>query len=175
MDCARAVYLLETLKSRGFTWPMFWWQPDIDGGVCSFLGTVDKDFDAHGTLTILEAKEEEQRLQAVAAEINPLIDLKYTRFGRKISQEGLRAMWAAMARGEASSSSPSHDPDGKPAVVSRAEDEHAGPMTAMLGSDSSNDRDSKGSEGKKDSRQGKQADARKEANAKAEVDTQMKG
>lgn len=154
---------------------MFWWQPDIDGGVCSFLGKVDKDFDAHATLTILEAKEEEQRLQAAAAEINPRIDIKYTRFGRKISQEGLRAMWAAMARGEASSSSPNASCDGKPAVVSRAEDELVGAMAAVLADDTSNDGDTEGSEGKKKSRQEKRAEAGKEAEAKVEEDTQMKG
>ena len=175
MDCARAVYLLETLKSRGFTWPMFWWQPDIDGGVCSFLGTVDKDFDAHATLTILEAKEEEERLQATAAEIKSRIDLKYTRFGRKISEEGLRAMWAAMAKGEASSSSANGTSDGKPAVVSRAEDKLVGAMAAMLGGDSSNDGDTEGSEGKKKSRQEKRADARQEAKAEAMEDQQMEG
>lgn len=32
-DTARAAYLLETLKSRGFAWPELWWQPDADGGV----------------------------------------------------------------------------------------------------------------------------------------------
>ena len=69
IDCLRATYLLHTLKSRGITWPELWWQPNIDGGVCSFLGTVDKEFDAHATLTILEDKEEEERLQATAAEI----------------------------------------------------------------------------------------------------------
>ena len=122
MDCARAVYLLETLKSRGWTWPMFWWQPDIDGGVCAFLGKVDTNFDAHATLKILEAKEEEERLQANAAEINSRIDTKFTRFGRKISEEGLRAMWAAMAKGEATYRPPTADPDGEFAVVSPVED-----------------------------------------------------
>ena len=154
---------------------MFWWQPDIDGGVCSFLGKVDKDFDAHATLTILEAKEEEQRLQAAAAEINPQIDIKYTRFGRKISQEGLRAMWAAMARGEASSRSPNASSYEKPAVVSRAEDELVGAMAAVLADDNSNDGDTEGSEGKKKSRQEKRAEAGKEAEAKVEEDTQMMG
>ena len=171
MDCARAVYLLETLESRGFTWPMFWWQPDIDGGVCSFLGTVDKDFDPYATLTILEAKEEEARLQATAAEIKSQIDFKYTRFGRRISEEGLRAMWAAMAKGEASSSYANGSPDGKPAVVSRAE----GAMATMPGVDSSNDGDAKGSEGKKKkSRRVKWAEAGEEARVKAEEDKEMK-
>ena len=174
MDCARAVYLLETLESRGFTWPMFWWQPDIDGGVCSFLGTVDKDFDPYATLTILEAKEEEARLQATAAEINSQIDIKYTRFGRKISEEGLRAMWAAMAKGEASSSSSNADSDGKPAVVSRAEDKLVGAMATMLRGGSSNDGDAKGSEGKKKSRRVKWAEAGKEAMAMAGEDKEMK-
>lgn len=168
MDCARAVYLLETLKSRGFTWPIFWWQPEIDGGVCSFLGKVDKDFDAHATLKILEAKEEEERLQAAAAEINSRIDAKYTRFGRKISEEGLREMWAAMAKGEGSSSSWSAaNPDGKPAVESRAEDKLVGAMAAMLGDDNSNDG---GSEGKK-----KRVKFGMDAQAKADEDTQMTG
>ena len=123
---------------------MFWWQPDIDGGVCSFLGKVDKDFDAHATLTILEAKEEEARLQAAAAEINSRIDFKHTRFGRKISQEGLRALWAAMAKGEAS---PNATSDWKPAaVVSGAEDK----LVGALGGDSlMNDGDTGGSEGGK--------------------------
>ena len=144
MDCARAVYLLETLKSRGWTWPMFWWQPDIDGGVCSFLGKIDKDFDAHATLTILEAKEEEKRLQAAAAEINSRIDFKHTRFGRKISQEGLRALWAAMAKGEAS---PNATSDWKPAAGSGAEDK----LVGALGGDSlMKDGDIEGCEGGKE-------------------------
>ena len=150
---------------------MFWWQPDIDGGVCSFLGKVDKDFDAHATLTILEAKEEEKRLQATAAEINSRIDIKYTRFGRKISQEGLRAMWAAMARGEGSSKSPNTTSYEEPALVSRAEDELVeAAMAAVLRDDTSNDGDTEGSEGKKKSRQEKQA----ETKVKVEEDTQMK-
>ena len=102
MDCARAVYLLDTLKSRGLTWPTLWRQPDIDGGVCSFLGTVDKDFDAKATLTILEAKEEEERLQATAAEINPRVQAKFATvealFGRKLNEEELRAMCATIAK-----------------------------------------------------------------------------
>ena len=151
---------------------MFWWQPDIDGGVCSFLGKVDKDFDAHATLTILEAKEEEKRLQATAAEINSRIDIKYTRFGRKISQEGLRAMWAAMARGEGSSSSPNANSYEEPAVVSRADDELVeAAMAAVLSDDTSNDGDTEGSEGKKKSRQEKRA----ETKVKVEEDTQMEG
>lgn len=68
-DTARAVYLLHTLKSRGVTWPELWWRPDSDGGVCSFLGTVDEAFDARATLTVLEDREEEERLQATRAEI----------------------------------------------------------------------------------------------------------
>ena len=68
-DTARAIYLLDTLKSRGVTWPELWWQLDSDGGVCSFLGTVDEAFDARATLTVLEDREEEERLQATRAEI----------------------------------------------------------------------------------------------------------
>ena len=174
MDCAIAVYLLATLASRGFTWPIFWWQPEIDGGVCSFLGKVDKDFDPYATLKILEAKEEEERLQATAAEINSRIDAKYTRFGRKISEEGLRALWAAMAKGEASSSSPRADPDGKPAIESRAEDKLVGAMAAMLGGESSNDGDTEGSEGKKKSGHEKRVKFSIEAQIKANEDTEMK-
>ena len=175
MGCARAVYLLETLKSRGFTWPVFWWQPEIDGGVCAFLGKVDKDFDAFAELKVLEAKEEEARLQANAAKINAQIDAKYTRFGRKISEEGLRAMWAAMAKGEASSTSQTADSDWNPVVVSHAEDKPMEPMATMHGGGSPNDGDTEGSEGKKKSRQEKRAEARKEAKAKADEDTEMKG
>lgn len=173
MDCARAVYLLETLKSRGFTWPMFWWQPDIDGGVCGFLGTIDKDFDPYATLTILEAKEEEKRLQATAAEINAQIDAKFTRFGRRISEEGLRAMWAAMAKGEACSTSSSADEDWTPVVVGGAEDEPVGTMDAMPGGDDSNNGGTKSSKGKKQPGQGKRVAFSMEATAKEEEDTQM--
>ena len=165
MDCARAVYLLETLQSRGLTWPMFWWQPDIDGGVCSFLGKVDPDFDAHATLKILEAKEEEQRLQAAAAEINSRIDTKHTRFGRKISEEGLRAMWAAMAKGEATYSPPSADPEGEPAV------ESSGAEDGRVGGKGWKDGDMESSEGNKKSRR---VEAGMEAKEKVDEDTQMK-
>ena len=56
--------------SRGVTWPKLWWQPEIDSTVCFFLGTADERFDALATLTVLEAREEEERLQATAAEID---------------------------------------------------------------------------------------------------------
>lgn len=70
MDSARATYLLHTLKSRKLTWPDLWWRSDTDGGVCSFLGTVDETFDAHATLTVLEASEKEERLLVVQAELD---------------------------------------------------------------------------------------------------------
>lgn len=57
-------------KSRGVTWPKLWWQPEIDSTVCFFLGTAHERFDALATLTMLEAREEEERLQATAAEID---------------------------------------------------------------------------------------------------------
>lgn len=66
---ARAAYLLATLKSRRITWPELRWQPEVDGGVCSFLGTVNGAFDADATLAVLEAREAEERLRANAAEI----------------------------------------------------------------------------------------------------------
>ena len=44
--------------------------PQADGGVCSFLGTVDSTFNARGTLTVLEDKEHEDRLVATAADID---------------------------------------------------------------------------------------------------------
>ena len=152
---------------------MFWWQPDIDGGVCAFLGKIDKDFDPYATLRILEAKEEEERLQATAAEINAQIDAKYTRFGRKISEEGLREMWAAMAKGEASSRSWMAEHDGKSAVVDRDEDKTEMTMAAIL-TDSSNDGDTEGGEGKM-LREEKRAEGGMEMEAKAEEDVQMEG
>lgn len=65
----RAMYLLDTLRHRGFTWPKVQFMPNFDGGVCSFLGTIDPTFDAKSTLTILEDKEHEERLLAKRAEI----------------------------------------------------------------------------------------------------------
>jgi len=65
----RAMYLLDTLRHRGFTWPEVQFMPNFDGGVCSFLGTIDPTFDAKSTLTILEDKEHEERLLAKRAEI----------------------------------------------------------------------------------------------------------
>ena len=115
------------------------------------------------------------RLQATAAEINSRIDPKYTRFGRKISEEGLRALWAAMAKGEASSKSWNADHDGKPAVESRAEEKLVGAMTTMLRVDSSNDGDTEGSEGKKKYGHEKRVKFGMDPKAKADEDTEMKG
>ncbi len=102
IESMRAAYLLDTLKSRGFTWPELWWQPEVDGGVCSFLGTVDETFDAHATLTTLEAKEEEERLQATAAAINPQVKTKLAAaeaaLGTKIGTEDLIATCTALAQ-----------------------------------------------------------------------------
>lgn len=72
-DCAKAIQLLDTLKSRGFIWPMLWWRPDIDGAVCSVLGTVDPDFDAQATLTMLEGRTNREKLQAFAEKLAPVI------------------------------------------------------------------------------------------------------
>lgn len=53
----RAKFLLDTLRHMGVGWPDLWYMPQLDGGVCSFLGTLDSSFDVRGTLTILKAKE----------------------------------------------------------------------------------------------------------------------
>ena len=82
------MYLLHTLKSRGVTWPELWWRPDDDGGVCSFLGTVDKRFDAHATLTILEDREEEERLQATRADIRQQLNAKVKGWASKMAEKG---------------------------------------------------------------------------------------
>ena len=186
MDSARAVYLLETLKSRGVTWPDLWWKPEIDGGVCSFLGTVDETFDAHGTLTILEAKEEEERLQASAAEIDDRWAKIAPKLGRLPTKEETIAMVEELratgrirrppsfapqssSPGEGSSSNDGR-PDREPAVVGRAEenmmaalalalDPNVGPSKGDVGP-------SKGSE-QKISRQEKRAEARRDQKAKA--------
>lgn len=90
------MYLLDTLKSRGLTWPKLWWRPEIDGGVCSYLGSVDETFDAHATLTTLEAKEEEERLRATAAKINPQVKTRFdvveAKVGKKLSVEEMEAL-----------------------------------------------------------------------------------
>lgn len=65
----RAKFLLDTLRHMGVAWPDLWYMPEVDGGVCSFLGTVDSSFDVRGTLIILEAKEHEERLLAKRAEL----------------------------------------------------------------------------------------------------------
>ena len=100
IESMRAAYLLDTLKSRGFTWPELWWQPEVDGGVCSFLGTVDETFDAHATLTTLEAKEEEERLQATAAAINSQVKTLFAAveaaLGTKLSTEDVIATCTAL-------------------------------------------------------------------------------
>ncbi len=102
IESMRAAYLLDTLKSRGFNWPELWWQPEVDGGVCSFLGTVDETFDAHATLTTLEAKGEEERLQATAAAINPQVNAKFAAheaaLGTKMGMEDLIAVITALAQ-----------------------------------------------------------------------------
>ena len=89
------MYLLDTLKSRGFTWPELWWRPETYGGVCSFLGIADKAFDAHATLTILEDREEEERLKAFAVEMSPLVEAQFAaaekKFGRRFSEEDMRS------------------------------------------------------------------------------------
>ena len=67
----RAIYLLETLRQRGITWPELWYQPKTDGGVCSYLGMIDPNFKAIEILTTLEAKEYEDRLRRKLAEQFP--------------------------------------------------------------------------------------------------------
>ena len=126
-DGARAAYLLDVLKSRGLTWAELWWRPETDGGVCSFLGTVDAKFDAHATLTILEAKEEEEGLQANAAELEVL-----HKPVRERAKAGLAKMRGATGGGQMpqgggqASGSPGERSstgaatDGEPAVVPRA-------------------------------------------------------
>ena len=91
MEDARATYLLATLKRRGRTWPKLWWRPDEDGAVCSFLGTVDQTFDAHATLTALEAKKERERAQTISADLMPRVRGSFAaheaRIVRKLSKE----------------------------------------------------------------------------------------
>lgn len=190
MDSARAAFLLDTLKSRGFTWPELWWEPDIDGGVCSFLGTVDKAFDAHATLTILEAKEEEERLTGHRAELDPQIQAKWAaveaKYGRPLGEEAIMAMAAEMAgegngaggggqiptgRGQPGSGSHGNSsggdawPNGKPAVVRRAEEKLKVALALALDKGIF----TQGSQ-RNPSRQEKRAEARKEAKAKAKED-----
>ena len=59
----RAYYLLNTLRHHGISWSELRYKPAVDGGVCSYLGTVDPNFDAMGTMLILEDKENEERLR----------------------------------------------------------------------------------------------------------------
>lgn len=176
-DCARATYLLHTLKSRGVTWPELWWQPDIDGGVCSFLGIVDKDFDAHATLTILESKEEEERLQRTAAELQTQFKAhkghrSATAFEAGSSSNNAGEEQSSAGRGGEPGSSSNNHPGGKaspirkPDVVTRAEENLKGLVAAMLTSGISDDGPAEGSE-KKKSRQEKRAEARAEAKDKA--------
>ncbi|CAD6572997.1 MAG: hypothetical protein ASARMPRED_005821 [Alectoria sarmentosa] len=191
LDSARAAFLLDTLKSRGFTWPDLWWEPDIDGGVCSFLGTVDDAFDARATLTILEAKEEKERLTANRAELDPQIQTKWAaveaKYGRPLGQEAIMAMAAEMAGqgngaggggpiptgrgqpggGSHGSSSGGGDAwfHGKPAVVSRAEEKLKVALALALDKGLFTQGDQKNP-----SRQEKRAEARKEAKAKAKED-----
>ena len=65
----RAKYLIHTLESRGVTWPHLRNQPSIHYQVCCFLGSVDREFEPYTTFTILEAKVEEERLQAMSKTI----------------------------------------------------------------------------------------------------------
>ncbi len=65
----RAMYLLDALRHRGFTWPEVGYLPEFDGGVCSFLGTIDSTFDVESTLVILDDREHVDRSLAKRAEI----------------------------------------------------------------------------------------------------------
>ena len=70
----RAGYLLDTLRHRGFTWPEVEFLPETDGGVCSFLGTVDPSFDMDHNIHIQEDKEHEEFLVANRARIQARFD-----------------------------------------------------------------------------------------------------
>ena len=78
-------------------------------------------------------------------------------------------MWAAMAKGEASSRSWRAEHGGVCTVVSGGEDESERAMDAVLGGDSENDGDP---EGKKSARE-KRAEGPMEAKANAEEDQEM--
>lgn len=71
----RANYLLNTLRHRGITWPELWYLPEADGGVCSYLGTIDPTFDVRGTLLVFEDKEHEECFVATLAELKARVGL----------------------------------------------------------------------------------------------------
>ena len=85
------MYLLHSLIDRGFTWPELWWRPETYGAVCSSLGVADRSFDAHATLTILENREEEERLRASEVEMAPLVTAQFLaakeKFGHDFDNE----------------------------------------------------------------------------------------
>lgn len=178
-DGPRAAYLLDVLKSRGVTWPEPRWQPETDGGVCSFLGTVDANFDAHATLTILEAKEEEEGLQANAAKIqahfSPILQRVQAKLAEKRNAAGsgqtpTEPGQASGSPGESSSNGAWTD--GKPAVVKRAEDKLMLALAKAFDSGFGNGQ--AGGSDKKKSRQEKRAEDREETKAKARDSKQAK-
>ena len=138
---------------------------------------MDEGFDAPATLTIFEAREEEERLQATAVEIDLQTKAKEAaKFGRKARQEDKASNNAGKGQvptecgGPSGSAGINADGDawlgGKPAVVTRAEDKLMGFADAVLARGNSNDGQDEFSEGKM-SEQEKQAEAVEETKAKA--------
>lgn len=150
---------------------------------------MDDTFDAHATLTIFEAREEEERLQATGAELGMQTEARWAsleaRLGGQRGKEKNRAAFNAMAEegkgaggGETPTArrQPSVSPGdssgggassaGKPAVVKGAEDKLKRSLAATFASDDFYDGPVGGS-GSKTSTQEKRAEAGKEAEVKA--------
>lgn len=100
LDGAIAIFLLDTLKSRGFTWLDLWWRPDLDGAVCSVLGSVDIEFDVQATLAMLEARENRKRSQAFAEIMAPMVRddfaLLKAKLGILLSEEDIAKIGLAL-------------------------------------------------------------------------------
>ena len=119
---------------------------------------MDETFDAHATLIELEAKEEEERLQAVLAEIRQeTMDAKNGKMPTASTQHD-------DSPGEDSRNDSRTDEE--PACVRRAEDKLMLAIALAFGGETSGTGNGGPSE-KKPSRQEKRAEARKEAKAKA--------
>ena len=162
----------------------------MDGGVCSFLGTVDEDFDAHATLTELEAEGIEERIRADRTKIDRHVPAKWAaveaNLGKNLSAEDKREIVDAI-RGEGSdagggqpSGSPGNDSGGpagpgeRAAVVRKAEDKMWRVLAGdFAGADSGNGQ-AEGSR-RNPSRQEKRAEARKEIKAKAKGSKKTQG
>lgn len=104
----RAMYLLDALRHRGVTWPEVGFMPKVDGGVCSFLGTIDSTFDVKATLIILEDKDHEERLLAKRAEL------------------AAHSADAEFSRGKSASKAPSKPAEGVPPVPDEEKREGSG-------------------------------------------------